>query len=41
VTPGQHTLAIRAIGPSGKAGAAITLVQVEAPPSPVPAPLRR
>jgi hypothetical protein len=36
VTPGQHTLAIRAIGPSGKAGAAITLVDVPAPAPPPP-----
>jgi hypothetical protein len=34
VAPGQHVLAIRAIGPSGKASAAVTLVQVPLPPSP-------
>lgn len=34
VAPGQHVLAVRAVGPTGKARAAITLVQVPAPPSP-------
>ena len=34
LTPGQHVLAVRAVGPTGKARAAITLVQVQAPPSP-------
>ena len=34
VTPGQHTLAVRAVGPTGKARAAITLVQVTAPAPP-------
>jgi hypothetical protein len=37
VTPGQHTLAVRAVGPTGKARAAITQVQVPEPP-PAPAP---
>jgi len=32
VAPGQHVLAIRAVGPRGRAAAAITLVQVLAPP---------
>ena len=35
LTPGQHTLAVRAVGPTGAARAAITLVQV---PEPTPAP---
>jgi N-acetylmuramoyl-L-alanine amidase-like protein/Big-like domain-containing protein len=35
LTPGQHTLAVRAIGPTGAARAAITQVQV---PEPTPAP---
>jgi hypothetical protein len=34
-TPGQHTLAVRAVAPRGRATAAITLVQVPEPP---PAP---
>ena len=35
VTPGRHTLAVRAVGPSGRARAAVTPVQVTAPaPSP-------
>jgi hypothetical protein len=40
VTPGQHTLAIRAVGPTSKSAAAITLVQVGPASPPVPAPLR-
>lgn len=35
LTPGQHTLAVRAVGPTGAARAAITPVQV---PEPTPAP---
>jgi len=34
VTPGQHVLAIRAVGPTGLAAAAVTLVQVQAPSAP-------
>jgi len=37
LTPGQHTLAVRAVGPTGRARAAITPVQVPEPP-PAPAP---
>jgi hypothetical protein len=37
LTPGQHTLAVRAVGPTGKAAAAITQVLVPEPP-PAPAP---
>ena len=33
VAPGQHVLAIRAVGPTGKARAAIALVNVAPPPS--------
>ena len=37
LAPGRHTLAVRAVGPTGKARAAITLVQVpEPPPAPTP-----
>lgn len=35
LAPGRHTLAVRAVGPTGAARAAITLVQV---PEPTPAP---
>jgi hypothetical protein len=37
LTPGEHTLAVRAVGPTGRARAAITPVQVPEPP-PAPAP---
>ena len=37
LAPGQHTLAVRAVGPTGAARAAVTLVQVPEPP-PAPAP---
>jgi hypothetical protein len=37
VAPGQHTLAVRAVGPSGRARAAVTVVQVTAP-APAPSP---
>jgi hypothetical protein len=37
LAPGPHTLAVRAVGPSGSARAAVTLVQVPEPP-PAPAP---
>jgi hypothetical protein len=36
VTPGQHVLAVRAVGPTGKASAAIALVEVPPPAAPPP-----